>query len=98
MNYYQYLRAVLFALAMAAIGALILTANLAQAEDSPGNIDAIISTLKAAKTSGAKEVVVMIVDEHDGPKTRKLRPISAVEPAPGSPDMVLILVIEGREI
>jgi|WetSurMetagenome_2_1015567.scaffolds.fasta_scaffold217310_1 hypothetical protein len=105
MNAYHYLRAVLFAIAMFALGALILTANFAQAQEQPkpaeqakGNIDTIIAVLTHNRDAGAKDVVVMITEEHDGPPTRRLRAISAVSVPPEAPDLSVILVIDGKDI
>ena len=96
MHPYFYLRAVLFSLVVIAIGLVCFSA---QAGEQPkGNIDAIIAVLKHNKAAGAKDVVVMISEEHDGPPTRRLRAISAVGPAPGAPDVAIILVIDGKDI
>jgi hypothetical protein len=96
MNYYQYLRALLFAIAMFAIGAMIVTANLAQAEERKGNIDQVIAALQSAKAKGVKDVVVVFTQQHDGPRDVVAYPIDAVGVIPSAPLTAGVLVVVGK--
>lgn len=92
--WYAYVRAVIFSLVILVIGSYCIATY---SEEPKGNIDAVITVLQKAKARGATDVVVMITEEHDGPSSRRLRPITAAGMSPEIPGVAIILVIDGRE-
>jgi hypothetical protein len=97
MNIYNYIRAVLLALILSAIGALIVNANLVQAEEPKGNIDAIISVLQKAQKAGVTTVIIMTTTQNDGQPVITFYPIDVVGVIPTTPPVVGILMIVGKD-
>jgi hypothetical protein len=67
------------------------------AEQEEGNIGRVISALQYAQKHGAKDVVVVITSQGDGPPDKRVLPIDAAGIIQANPQWAGILVILGRE-
>jgi hypothetical protein len=94
---WHYLRALIFSIAMALIAFGIYSPPASSAEQEEGNIGRVIAALQYAQQHGAKDVVVVITTQGDGPPDTRVLPIDAAGIIQANPQWDGILVIIGRE-